>query len=168
MRGERPARRVAPVAAGALLVAALGMLVLHARAADSQYQIALPDRVEVEPGSEGSVSLTIAARPGYSISRDGPLAIELSAGAGLKLPRTEYHRDDAADARADNPRFDLRFRALSAGDHPLELALRFWVCTRRTCRPVHERRTVTVAVTAPPPATDGGVDDGGAAPRPGG
>ncbi len=123
---------------------------------DAHYRINLPATVEAAPGESSSVSLTIAARPGYTISRQGPLVVTLAVAsdAAVKLPRTAYRRADAADARAADPRFDLRFRALTPGRAVIGVEARVWVCTRYTCRPVREQLEVTIEVVAPPPAAE--------------
>ncbi len=129
-----------------------------------EYEIVLPAEVESLPETAETVSLTIAARSGYSISQDGPLVVKLTIAPedGVKLPKRQYTREDAADARAANPRFDLRYRTAKVGEYRLTVGVRFWVCTRRTCRPVRETREVAIRVAAPAPSNDAGVGaDGG-------
>lgn len=125
--------------------------------ADEAYELRVPAEVEVEPGVASTVSLTLAGTGTRTISRDGPIKIELSSPT-LTLPRTRYQRRHAADPAAEAPRFDLRFTAPAAGDHELVLDLRFWLCGTKACRPVHATHTVTVRATAPepPPAPDAG------------
>lgn len=150
---------VAVVLAGAAsLVAPPGF----AAEPDAHYRIKLPATVDAARGESSSVSLTIAARPGYTISRDGPLVVTLAVAAdgAVKLRKAAYRRADAADARAADPRFDLRFSAVAVGAAKIAIEARFWVCTRYTCRPVREQLAVTVNVVAPPPpppAADAGV-----------
>jgi hypothetical protein len=121
------------------------------------HEIRLPVEDRAVTGAQRVLSLTIAPLPGYTISRDGPLLVDLSVdprasqGDGLHLPRRRYQRGDAADARAEAPRFDLRYQAGAPGRHTLTVHLRFWVCARRTCRPVHASRDVMIEVTAPGP-----------------
>lgn len=121
----------------------------------SDYRIAVADRVTVTEGERTAVSLTVAARTGYTISHDGPLTLALSAtpDGAVTLPRSHYRRSDAADAHAENPRFDLALVAGAPGKATLTIDAHFWVCARRTCRPVHDRRQVrvTIAPKAPPP-----------------
>jgi len=119
------------------------------------YRVKLPVLVKAELNKPVSASLTIAPRPGYVISRDGPLYIDLSAKtkSGLTLKQRHYRRKHAADKRADSPRFDLQLRGAQAGTFVVSVAMRFWVCAKRTCRPVKDNRTLTVQVTAPVPAS---------------
>lgn len=127
---------------------------LSASADEPTHELRLAEVPEVNPGATGAVSLTIAPDDGWTISRDGPLRITLAVtpSIGVSLPRRRYVRADAADARADAPRFDLRFKAVTAGDYTVGLDVRFWLCARQTCHPVRERRTVALRVVAPAPA----------------
>jgi len=131
-----------------LLAGAVG-----AEQAERGYELKLePGAVDTRPGGAGAVSVTIAPQPGYSIDRDGPLRIqvEIAGGDGVELPRTRYRRADAADARADAPRFDLRYKAIAVGSYELHIDAHFWVCRRYTCRDAHEVRTVPIRVSEPP------------------
>ena len=112
-----------------------------------------PERIEARQGDEGAVSLTIAPAAGLRIDRRGPLRINLSVAPaeGLELVRTRYRRKHAADARADAPRFDLRYRARAAGTYRVSLELRFWVCRKHTCWPTREQRDVSAVVSAVAP-----------------
>ncbi len=158
---------ILPPTSGALvggLVA--GMLVALAsaplRADGDEYQLTVDKHVTVEVGRAASVSLTIAAQARHRISRDGPVAIRVRAAptSGIALRKTRYGRRDAADARADNPRFDVRFESKKVGEYELLMDVRFWVCARRTCRPVRERVRAKVSVVTPSPAAgaDAGTD----------
>ncbi len=125
------------------------------------YELRLsPESVDVEVGGEGAVSLTIAPRPGYTIDRDGPLRIrvEVEPAEGFELRQKRFSRKHAADAQAESPRFDLRYKAAAAGDYTVAIDARFWICRRYTCRAVRETRRVPVRVhvPAPPPPADAG------------
>ena len=133
--------------------------------AESGYELRLsPEAVEVDVGAAGAVSLTIVLRPGYTIDRDGPLRIrvEVEPAEGFDVPKKRFRRKHAADARAESPRFDLRYKAAAAGDYTVAIDARFWICRRYTCRAARETRRVPVRVTksppvpAPPPADDAG------------
>jgi len=121
-------------------------------AARPGYSIALPADVMVAERAETRVSLTIAAEPGRTISRKGPIRVSLAADPadGLELPHKRYRRADAADALAESPRFDLAVRGRRTGKHRLLVSIRFWLCGRSTCWPVAAERSVAVEVTAAP------------------
>lgn len=132
-------------------VIVVGLAAASVARADDGFELRSATEVTVTPGTASTVSLTIAGTGGRTISKDGPVRIEV-ASSTLELPRTRYARRDAADPAADAPRFDLRFTAGAAGDHELAIEARFWVCGKRVCRPVQATRTVTVHATAPEPA----------------
>jgi hypothetical protein len=151
MRGDHPlAGRLAQ-----FVVAALVALASLAAAAGASYELRVPDAVEAAPTVASTVSLTIAGTGTKTISKEGPIRIDLSSPT-LTLPRTRYERRHAADPAAETPRFDLKFTAPTAGDHELVLALRFWVCGARTCRPVRASKTVTIHATVPAAPPDAG------------
>jgi len=118
------------------------------------YDIRLdPERIEARQGDEGALSLTIAPVAGLRIDRRGPLRIDLTVAPseGLELVRSRYRRKHAADARADAPRFDLRYRAQTPGAYRVSLELRFWVCRKHTCWQAREQREVGAVVSAVAP-----------------
>ena len=121
----------------------LAILAAASPARADDWEVRVPAQVDVTAGEAATVSLTIAGLGGKMISKDGPVRLELSSTT-LQLPRPRYSRRDAADPAADAPRFDLGVVAKEAGDHQLGIALRFWVCGPRACKPVRTTRTVAV------------------------
>lgn len=140
---------------------AIGLFASPALSAPEAYELRLPERLSVVKGESGAISLTIAPGAGHSVSRDGPLRIDVSAvpASGLALAEARYTRADAADPEADAPRFEIGYTAELPGGYAVAIEMRFWICRERTCRPVRETRTVDVAVTepAPPSPPDAGV-----------
>jgi hypothetical protein len=124
---------------------------------DAAYELRAADATVVV-GAPAAISLTIAPAAGKIVSHDGPVRVELSTDDGLALAKRRYARKDAADPAADAPRFELKLKALAAGDHAIELDVRFWLCGAKVCRPVRAKRTVVVHVAAAP------APDAGAAP----
>jgi hypothetical protein len=122
----------------------------------ADYRVTVVEATPTLVGERGAVSLTIAAEPGHAISREGPLRITVTLPTGASTTKRRYVRADAADARADNPRFDLRYRIDAAGEYTMNVQLSFWVCATRSCRPVSVQRSATVrgvdaATVAPSP-----------------
>jgi hypothetical protein len=132
-----------------LLLAALLLAPSVARA-DDGWELRIDERIDVEAGAAAAVSLTIAGTGGRTISKDGPVRVSVSSST-IELKRTRYDRRNAADPAADAPRFDLKLVA-KEGDHELAIEARFWLCGKRTCRPVRARRTVAVHAAPPPVA----------------
>ena len=141
-------------AAGALALAVAGCAA--ARADDPGYEVKVVVPAEVAPGDTAAVSVTVAPAAGRTISTQGPLRVDVDGDEALGLTRRRYLRKDAADPAADAPRFDVRLRPRTPGDRAVTVAVRFWLCARKTCRPIQTTRTAIVHVPAPP--IDAGVD----------
>ena len=157
-----------PVLVAALIAAGLGLLVSPGVGAPTAYELDVPKRLTVTRGDSGAISLTIAPRSGYTVSREGPLRVDVSAvpDTGLALTKTHYTRDDAvnaADAVANSPQFDVGYEATLPGGYAVAIDVRFWICRKRTCRPVRETRTVDVAVEEPAPPAPSPTGDAGVA-----
>jgi hypothetical protein len=131
------------LAAAAIVLA----IAAPARADDAQYELRAADAT-VEVGAQASISLTIAPAAGKIVSHDGPLQLALSSDDGVALTRKRYARKDAADPAADAPRFDLKVKGAAAGDHAIEIDVRFWLCGPKVCRPIRAHRSLVVHVTA--------------------
>ncbi len=112
------------------------------------WDIRIPARIEVALGTTGTLPVAIAVDRGLTISKDAPVIIDLVAPAGVTLKKARLGRPDAADPGADAPRFAIPVKGTAAGDHPVELRLRLWVCGGRVCRPLDVRRHTTVAVAS--------------------
>lgn len=127
-----------------------------ARADDPGFELRIAAPAEVAPGEVAAVSVTLVPAAGRTVATEAPLRLALDADDALALPRRRYLRKDAADPAADAPRFDVKVRPRSAGDHRLTVAARFWLCATKTCRPVTATRAVIIHAPAPP--IDAGVD----------
>ncbi len=138
----------------AALVACAAVACRPAVADDPTYEIRVATEATIALGATGALSVTIAPSGNRTVSTAGPVRIAVAAPAGLGLPRRRYARKDAADPAADAPRFDIKLKAKDAGDHPVALELRFWLCGPRVCRPITTTRTVTVHVAPPAPPAD--------------
>ncbi len=138
---------------GLLVPALLVAWGARARADDAAYELRAADAT-VGVGGQASISLTIAPAAGKIVSHDGPLLLTLGSDDGVALTRKRYARKDAADPAADAPRFDLKVKGAAAGDHAIEVDVRFWLCGPKVCRPIRAHRAITLHVTepAPPPA----------------
>ncbi|HVV87261.1 MAG TPA: hypothetical protein VHE35_29675 [Kofleriaceae bacterium] len=127
-----------------------------AAADEPDVTVRVASELTVAQGEAAALSVTVAPAAGRTVSADGPLRLSVDADDGVALARRRYGRKDAADPAADAPRFDVRLRGKTAGDHALALEVRLWLCGAKLCRPVRLTRTVTVHVTAPP--ADAGPD----------
>lgn len=112
------------------------------------HTIELPAVAAATVGATVVLPLTLRPRAGFRVA-PGPIEVTLApVGTGLTAYRRVLRAGDAADPQAVAPRFDLAVRAAAAGEHSLAVETRAWVCGRYTCRPIHDRRTVVVRVTA--------------------
>jgi hypothetical protein len=127
---------------------------------ESGWELHVPDRIELQPGTSGSLAISLAIDRGLAISKDAALILDVAPEGSVTVKRRRLGRADAVDPDADAPRFQIAVHGESAGDFALKLHLRFWLCGNKVCRPVDARRTVAVSVAQPPapPPPDAGVD----------
>lgn len=144
---------IATALSWSVIAAAVGESTDNGAPGDHEIKLVASARARV--GEDSALSLTIAARAGSAISAEGPVIVELRPIAadgqvsGLEVDRRRYRRSDAADPRAESPRFDLRYRATAVGVHRLAVHVRFWVCDRRVCRPIASAREVRIDAAHP-------------------
>ncbi len=139
----------------ALLVLALSVRV--DAQGEAGWELKLPERVELTPGATATLPISITVDRGLTISKDAGMIIDLAPDTGVSVKRRRLARTDAVDPDADAPRFAVPLHAEATGDFTLKVHARFWLCRSKTCRPIDARRTVAVAIAAPP-APDAGVD----------
>lgn len=130
---------------------ALALLLVASTAyAEAGWELRVPERVDMQVGSGGTLPIAIAVDRGQSISKDGGMIVDL-APDGVAVKKKRLSRADAVDPDADAPRFAVPLHADAAGDFTVKLHLRFWLCGQKVCKPVDARRTVAVAVAPTPP-----------------
>jgi len=122
------------------------LLAAGTAAADTGWELRVPERVELAEGASANLSVAIAVDRGLAISKDAAVIIDLAAEGGVSVNRRRLGRADAVDPDADQPRFAVPLHGDAAGDFSLKLHVRFWVCAQRTCKPVDARRSVAVTV----------------------
>ncbi len=98
-------------------------------------------------GARAAGSLTVRPLDGHSLHAGAGITIRLSGPRELGLERKRLTLQDAADPRAEAPRFDLPFHPTAAGRFTLAADVRFWICAQKTCRPVREKLAIQVTVT---------------------
>jgi hypothetical protein len=132
-------------------VKALALLLVASTAyADAGWELRAPERVELVAGASGTLPISIAVDRGHAISKDAGLILDLAPEGAVTVKRRRLARTDAVDPDADEPRFAIPVHADAAGDFAVKLHLRFWLCGAKVCRPIDARRTIAIAVTAPP------------------
>ena len=131
-----------------LVAAAVVMLVAGAAVADSKWDVTAPATVEVAAGGTGTIDVTITPGAGRTISRDGPVRIDVRVPDGVTATRRRLSLADAVDPGAAAPAFAIKIGAAKAGSYSVELGVRVWLCLRQTCKPVKTTKTVRVEVRA--------------------
>jgi hypothetical protein len=130
--------------------------IAHAQPAQpGGWEIKVPEKLEVALGAIASMPITIAVDRGLSISKSGPVLIDLAPDAGLYIKKRRIGRPDAVDPDADVPRFVVPIRADAAGELVVKVRIRLWLCGGKVCRPLDLKRQTTILVTAPQPPVSG-------------
>lgn len=111
------------------------------------WEIRVSEKVELP----GNLAIAIAVDRGLTVSKDAPVIVDLVPD-GVTLKKLRLGRPDAVDPEADAPRFSVPIRvddtAAAGKERTIAVRLRFWVCGGKVCKPLDERRRVTVV--APP------------------
>jgi hypothetical protein len=119
--------------------------------AQANWEIRVPERVEIAQGASSTLPITISVDRGFSVSKDGPVIIDVASEPGVTIKKRRLGRTDAVDPGADLPRFVIPVRADTFGDYTVKLRIRLWLCGGKVCRPLDVKRQAVVSVAAPPP-----------------
>jgi hypothetical protein len=131
----------------------------YAQKAAPQWDVHVPDKVEIAQGTVGELSIGIAVDRGLVVSKDASVIVDFVAPPGVTIKKKRLQRPDAVDPQADAPRFAASVRADTEGEHAVAVRVRFWVCGGKACRPVDVKRTAKIVVASPaPPPSDAGID----------
>ncbi len=130
----------------------LALVLAASPAAAEQWELRIPERVELVAGAPGALPIAIAVDRGLKISKDAAIILDLAPDSAIGVKRRRLGRAEAVDPGADAPRFSVALRADTAGDFAVRVRLRFWLCGSRVCHPVEARRNVVISVTTPAPA----------------
>lgn len=107
---------------------------MAAGAAEPAYDLVQGPAPKVRANQTAQVSLSLVPRSGERLLADGPVLVRVR-GQGVRPLQALYRREDAADPRADVPRFELAFRAEREGHARLIAACTFYLCKGQRCRP---------------------------------
>lgn len=120
-----------------------------AHAQQPGWEVRVPERLEVAIGAAVPLPIVIAVDRGLTVSKDGPVIVDLTFDPVVSTKKRRLGRADAVDPEADAPRFAVQVRGESAGETVVKLRIRLWLCGGKSCRPLDLRRQTTVVVTAP-------------------
>lgn len=113
-------------------LAAAILLVLTGTASAEDYELKVAD-----------ASLTVVPAAGHEIHRGAGIIVRLAPPDGVTLKKKRLQLADAADPRADAPRFDIAFTA-PPGSYTVAADVRFWLCAKKTCKPIRAKADVPI------------------------
>lgn len=119
------------------------------RAADGSYAISKTD-ASLTAGGKGKASVTISAKNGWHLNAEAPLTLKLLPAAGVEVDKAKLGRVDLAASNGTSARFDVGMTAAQPGKKAVEAEAGFVLCQEDSCKPVKEKVTLAVAVTAAP------------------
>jgi hypothetical protein len=129
-------------------LALLLLLLAHpAWAQQPGWEVRVPERLEVKAGATVQLPIAIAVDRGLTVSKDGPVIVDLAPDAAVSVKKRRLGRAEAVDPGADAPRFAVVVRGEAAGEAVVKLRIRFWICGGKACKPLDLRRQTVVAVT---------------------
>lgn len=92
----------------------------------------------------GHFVVTLTPKGEYHVNEEYPIAISVSAPAGVKVAKAELEKTDAAEVTATTARFDVPVTPTQAGEHRVTAKVSFAVCTPENCVP--DERTLELAL----------------------
>ncbi len=95
-------------------------------------------------GQLGKFDITLASRNGFHVNQDYPIQVDVTAPAGVTLPKATLQRTDAAEFNKQVAKFDVPFTPTAAGSHEVRAHVAFVVCTPQNCVP--DERTLAVVL----------------------
>jgi hypothetical protein len=144
-------RRAAGAAAAVAVIGAAAWLAAAGPAATPAWEARVPERLELAPGVAGVLAVELVPGPGRTVSRDGPVRIDVGLPDGVTTPRPRLALADAVDPGAAAPTFAVKLTAAAVGRYDVVIDVRLWLCARQSCKPVRAKHAVTVEVRAPAP-----------------
>ena len=112
------------------------------------WELVAPEKLELTAGAATTFDLDIVPAEDRTISRDGPVRIDVKVPAGVTTSRRRLALSDAGDPAARAPRFSIKLTAAKAGSYDVELRVRFWLCSRQSCKPVRTSKKLSIVVKA--------------------
>lgn len=99
----------------------------------------------VKAGKKGQFVLHIKAAPGFKVSQDAPLKVNL-ASDGVSLAKRTLKAKDATDKKFTSPMFKVPFTGAKAGDTAIAMKATFFVCDVEICERKMANLSVPVSV----------------------
>jgi hypothetical protein len=134
----------------AFLLTAAVLSGTSAHAEDKLYEIKKTEP-KVAVGEKGAASVTLAAKAGWHLNGEAPIKLILTPPAGMTIAKTKLERGDLAASTEQSARFDVAFEASEPGPKVVTAEAQFVLCQASACKPVKEKLSLTVDVSAPAP-----------------
>lgn len=100
-------------------------------------------------GAPAKASVKLSAKNGWKLNADAPITLKLTPPAGVTLEKPKLGRKDLAASDSHEARFDVAFTATEPGAKNIEAECSFVICQESACKPVKEKVTLALDVTAP-------------------
>jgi hypothetical protein len=89
-------------------------------------------------GAAATAQLVLKPTSGYHVNKEFPTQLEITAPAGVDVPKAKLGPSDAARFEETGAEFAIGFTAKEAGAKKFTATFRFAVCTETTCDPKRE------------------------------
>jgi hypothetical protein len=93
-------------------------------------------------GKTGEVEIALEGRGDWHVNQEYPIRVDLKAGSGVALQKTELLKEDAKEFGEEKVRFLAGVQPSTAGEHELTCDVSFAMCTEENC--ILEKRTVAM------------------------
>lgn len=102
--------------------------------ADASYVLKV-DAPAAKKGEKTVAHLHITPGAGYHVNKDYPLALTLTAPAGVTLDKSKLTAKDAAKLAESEAQLDIAYTAAKPGKQMVTGEIKFAVCSANTCDP---------------------------------
>ena len=103
-----------------------------------------PAQAKFAAGKVGELEIALESRGEWHVNQEYPIRVDLKAAPGVRLPKAELVRDDAAEFGDEKVRFLAAVEPASAGEHEVTCDVSFALCTEENC--ILEKRTLAMVL----------------------
>ncbi len=101
-----------------------------------------PAQPKYTAGRPGEVEIALESRGDWHVNQEYPIRVDIKTPEGVKVPKAELVKDDAAEFSEEKVRFLASVEPSAVGKHELACDVSFAMCTEENC--ILERRTVAM------------------------
>jgi hypothetical protein len=139
-----PTKPSAPTTGGSAANEPAGPDNLHAEGKGYVVEVSAP--AETAVGAQATTTITLKAQEGFHLNQEFPLALTLTAPAGLTIDKPTLAIADATKYEAKEGTWAIAQTAKAAGAQQVRAHFKFAVCTDATCDPQRVELAWTVPV----------------------